>query len=129
LGFWIGKGLGAGALRKIGGSGLERFMARLERHDILACALIRLVPTAPFMIVNMALGATSIRLVPFIIGTAIGSAPKIALLAWAGHAVRQISTGGGVLHYLLLALVVASWIGMGFIARAWMRQTEPESAE
>jgi uncharacterized membrane protein YdjX (TVP38/TMEM64 family) len=129
LGFWIGKGLGSGALRKIGGPGLERFMARLERHDILACALIRLVPTAPFMIVNMALGATSIRLVPFIIGTAIGSAPKIALLAWAGHTVRQISTGGGPLHYLLLALVVASWIGMGFIARTWMRQTEPESAE
>ena len=129
LGFWIGKGLGSGALRKIGGAGLERFMARLERHDILACALIRLVPTAPFMIVNMALGATSIRLVPFIIGTAIGSAPKIALLAWAGHTVRQISTGGGPLHYLLLALVVASWVSMGFIARSWMRQTESDSAE
>ena len=104
-------------------------MARLERHDILACALIRLVPTAPFMIVNMALGATSIRIAPFVIGTAIGSAPKIALLAWAGHTVRQISTGGGPLHYLLLTLVVASWVCMGFIARAWMRQSEPESTE
>jgi uncharacterized membrane protein YdjX (TVP38/TMEM64 family) len=127
LGFWIGKGLGSGALRKMGGPGLERFMARLERHDILACALIRLVPTAPFMIVNMALGATSIRLVPFIIGTAIGSAPKIALLAWGGGAVRQISTGGGLLHWLLLAAVIASWIAMGLIARQWVRQTEPET--
>ncbi len=128
LGFWIGKGLGSGALRKMGGPGLERFMARLERHDILACALIRLVPTAPFMIVNMALGATSIRLIPFVIGTAIGSAPKIALLAWGGSAVRQISTGGGPLHWLLLAAVIASWIAMGVIARQWVRQTGPETA-
>ena len=127
LGFWIGKGLGSGALRKMGGPGLERFMARLERHDILACALIRLVPTAPFMIVNMALGATSIRLIPFVIGTAIGSAPKIALLAWGGSTVRQISTGGGLLHWLLLAAVIASWIAMGLIARQWVRQTGPET--
>ena len=124
LGFGIGKGLGAGALNRIGGPKLERFMARLAEHQILTCALIRLVPTAPFMIVNLALGATSIRLRAFIIGTALGSAPKIALLAWAGHTVREISSGGGPLHWLLLGAVVASWIAMGLIARAWVRDTD-----
>ncbi|RYF96739.1 MAG: TVP38/TMEM64 family protein, partial [Caulobacteraceae bacterium] len=52
LGFWMGKGLGSGALRTLGGPKLERFMKRLAKHDILTCAVIRVVPTAPFMIVN-----------------------------------------------------------------------------
>jgi len=127
LGFWMGKGLGGGALRTMGGPKLELFMRRLEKHDILACALIRLVPTAPFMIVNMALGATSIRFRSFLIGTAIGSLPKLALFAWAGHAVRGIGVNGGPLHWVLLGAVVASWVFMAFVARRWMRDTDGEA--
>jgi uncharacterized membrane protein YdjX (TVP38/TMEM64 family) len=58
--------------------GLHR---QLEQRGVLAIAVIRLMPVAPFTIVNLLAGSARIRLWHFLLGTALGMLPGIVLTA------------------------------------------------
>lgn len=128
LGFYVGRRVGARALRNFAGQGLRDFMDMVGRNGFWASLLVRLVPAAPFIVVNMAAGVTSMRFVDFLAGTAIGSTPKIALVAFAGEAMTQAVRTGGVGHWLSLGLAAAAWIAAGLAARAWIKRKERERA-
>jgi uncharacterized membrane protein YdjX (TVP38/TMEM64 family) len=99
------------------------------RNGFMASLLVRLVPSAPFIVVNMAAGVTTMRRVDFVAGTAIGIVPKIALTAFSGAAVMQALHGGGPRHWLMLALAAGLWLAAALAARAWLRrrQVEPDA--
>jgi uncharacterized membrane protein YdjX (TVP38/TMEM64 family) len=124
VGFWLGRRIGARALDHVGGPGLKRFMAMLGRNGFMASLIVRLAPSAPFIVVNMAAGVTPMRLLDFAAGTAIGIVPKIALIAFAGASAVRAFTGGGLGHWAILAMAAGMWIGSVFLARAWMRRRE-----
>ena len=67
-------------LAKRADSRLDAFNRRLERRGLLAVALTRLTPV-PFSLQNLAMGASRIGFVDFVVGTAIGIVPIIALMA------------------------------------------------
>ena len=85
LTFGIGHFLGGRWVRRIGSDRAHRTIEFLNRHGIFASALIRLVPSAPFVVVNAAAGAAHIALWRFWVGTAIGIIPKITLVAVLAH--------------------------------------------
>jgi phosphatidylserine/phosphatidylglycerophosphate/cardiolipin synthase-like enzyme/uncharacterized membrane protein YdjX (TVP38/TMEM64 family) len=78
---------GVGAL--LGQDTLQRFLRgrlrglnrQLEQRGVLAIAIIRLMPVAPFTIVNLLAGSARIRLWHFLVGTALGMLPGIVLTA------------------------------------------------
>jgi uncharacterized membrane protein YdjX (TVP38/TMEM64 family) len=51
---------------------------------ILAVALARLPPQMPFALTNFLAASSGVRLVPLMLGTAIGMAPRIGLVVWLG---------------------------------------------
>ena len=106
--------------------GLERIGAEVVIAH-LASLIVRLVPSAPFIVVNMAAGVTPMRLSAFALGTGIGILPKIALTAFAGGAVVKGLNGGG--GWTGLVLAAALWIGSGLLARSWMKRRERQAAE
>ena len=57
------------------GPRLNRIRGRVQRGGVLAITAIRLVPIAPFTIVNMVAGASGISFSHYIIGTALGLLP------------------------------------------------------
>jgi uncharacterized membrane protein YdjX (TVP38/TMEM64 family) len=124
IGFGLGRWFGAESLRHLGGARIERFMTMIGRNGFMASLIVRLVPSAPFIVVNMAAGVTPMRLRDFVGGTAIGIIPKIALTAFSGAAVLQVMHGGGVGHWLTLAVAAFVWIGAALAARAWLRHRE-----
>jgi uncharacterized membrane protein YdjX (TVP38/TMEM64 family) len=128
VGFFIGRRFGARVLRDYGGEGLNRFIDMVGRNGFWASAMVRLVPSAPFIMVNMAAGVTPMRLSAFVAGTALGSTPKIALIAFAGHSVAAGLSGKGAGRWLSLVLAAALWIGAGLLARAWIRRREAAEA-
>lgn len=121
IGFYIGRLVGAETVRKYAGPTLNRLMTKVSKNGFLTSLLIRLVPTAPFMIVNMALGVAGIKARDFILGTAIGSIPKIALTVFAGHAVIKALENGGAGHIAMLIGTLAAWIAMAWIVRRWLK--------
>jgi len=126
VGFGLGRKIGSGALSALGsvggGEGVTRFMGLIGRNGFMASLIVRLVPSAPFIVVNMAAGVTPMRFLHFLAGTAIGIIPKIALTAFAGNSIVQAMKGGGYQPLILLIAAALIWLGAGFVARRWMKR-------
>ncbi|WP_207485792.1 TVP38/TMEM64 family protein [Arenibaculum pallidiluteum] len=73
--FWLGRLSGARLVRRFGGPGVNRASHWFARQGVLAVAVVRIVPTAPFTVVNLVAGASHLRFTHFLAGTAIGMAP------------------------------------------------------
>ncbi len=124
VGFYLGRLAGAGALERFSGAGVKRFVDQVGRNGFLASLIVRLVPSAPFIVVNMAAGVTPMRVLDFALGTAIGSVPKIALTAFAGNSIARALRGELGRDLLWLVVVAAAWIAIGWAARLWLRSRE-----
>jgi uncharacterized membrane protein YdjX (TVP38/TMEM64 family) len=124
VGFYLGRAGGAKLLERFSGAGVKRFMDHVGRNGFLASFIVRLVPSAPFIVVNMAAGVTPMRTLDFTLGTALGIIPKIALTAFAGGSIVRLLRGNVGREAIWLVLIVAVWIGLGWVARAWLRSRE-----
>jgi uncharacterized membrane protein YdjX (TVP38/TMEM64 family) len=121
VGFHLGRAAGAGTLERFSGAGVRRFMDHIGQNGFLASLIVRLVPSAPFIVVNMAAGVTPMRALDFTAGTALGIVPKIALTAFAGNSIARAMRGEIGRDALWLALMLAVWIAIGCAARLWLR--------
>lgn len=119
LTFWVGRLGGETAVRRYGGAGVNALSAFVGRNAFTASAVIRLVPTAPFILVNMAFGASSAGFLNFLGGTAIGIVPKIAVVAFAGQTVFAVMAGRPWLAALALAMLAALWLSLAVISRRY----------
>ncbi|WP_375203746.1 TVP38/TMEM64 family protein [Hyphococcus sp.] len=81
LTFALGHFLGGRWVNRIGSDRVQRTIDFIGNHGVLASGLVRVVPSAPFIVVNAAAGAAHIPLWKFWTGTGIGIIPKIALIA------------------------------------------------
>ncbi|MEJ2469854.1 MAG: VTT domain-containing protein [Desulfuromonadales bacterium] len=95
--YFLGRWLGRDAVRKLAGDKLNRLSRKIARRGWLAVAIVRVVPVAPFTIVNLVAGATHISARSFLIGTAVGMGPGIlAIMIFEGgleQALREPSWG------------------------------------
>jgi uncharacterized membrane protein YdjX (TVP38/TMEM64 family) len=121
VGFWLGRTAGSRTLERFSGEGVRRFMRHVGENGFLASLIVRLVPSAPFIVVNMAAGVTPMRARDFVAGTGIGIVPKIALTAFAGASIVQMMRGEIGRHGLTIAVVAAVWLGIGWFARRWLQ--------
>ena len=125
VGFWLGRRFGARLLNEYAGKGVRQFTDLVGRNGLAASFVVRLVPSAPFIIVNMAAGATSMHWWSFAFGTGVGIIPKIAATAFVGgaalNAVSGHAKGGG---WVGLVLGVVAWVAIGLVARWWLKRSE-----
>lgn len=115
LTFWSGRFAGEQAVRDYAGAWVNRLSAMLGQNAFLASALVRNVPTGPFLMVNMLFGASRAGFFPFLAGLAIGVLPKIAIIAFAGQGVIAVlngavplAIGGAILFFGLCGLGI--WV-------------------
>jgi len=128
LGFLAGRRFGAAILRCHQSERVAEFMSRLGKHGFLVSAGVRLVPTVPSVLVNVAAGATPIRFRDFIAGTALGSVPKIALMAYGGHAAVTAIRDDSANAWIGLAIAAVIWGLLAVAGRLWFgRARSPRS--
>jgi len=87
LHYLLGRALWRDALRRILGRRLNALSRRLARRGVSAVAAVRMLPIAPFAVVNMAAGSSHVRLWDFVLGTALGMGPGIVILSLVGDRV------------------------------------------
>ena len=127
VGFYLGRLAGAKVLERFSGAAVGRFVTLVARNGFLASFIVRLAPSAPFIVVNMAAGVTPMRVVDFTLGTALGIVPKIVLTAFAGNSIVRLMKGEIGKDALWLAAIAVAWLGIGLVARAWLKSREKES--
>jgi uncharacterized membrane protein YdjX (TVP38/TMEM64 family) len=114
--FLIGRAAGCGGLQGLATPRLEQLCQRLARRGVLAVAAVRLLPVAPYTMVNLVLGAVQIKLWHFVIGTAVGLAPGFLALSIFGDRLSQALRHPDVLNFLILGLVAVALI----LAGGWL---------
>jgi len=119
LGFGLGRLWGARWSSPVGHG--ARLTALVARNGFLASVVIRLVPFAPFVVINIAAGVSALSWLDFTAGAAIGILPKIAVTALAGESIARAAAGeiGWVAMGLLLA--GAFWLAAGLAASRWLK--------
>ncbi|SDB33587.1 Phosphatidylserine/phosphatidylglycerophosphate/cardiolipin synthase [Desulfonatronum thiosulfatophilum] len=75
--YFAGMKLGRERIQSMAGSRLNRISKHLAKHGMLSVTLIRILPVAPYTIVNIVAGASHIRFVHYVFGTLLGMTPGI----------------------------------------------------
>ncbi|MCF2135396.1 MULTISPECIES: VTT domain-containing protein [Mycetohabitans] len=83
--YYVGVGLGRDAVRRLAGSRANRLSERIGKRGLLTILVLRLVPVAPFSIVNLVAGASHIGIREFLLGTLLGMAPGTVLTVTFAH--------------------------------------------
>jgi phosphatidylserine/phosphatidylglycerophosphate/cardiolipin synthase-like enzyme/uncharacterized membrane protein YdjX (TVP38/TMEM64 family) len=110
--FVIGQHLGRHTIRRLAGQRINRLSQRLAERGLLMVILLRIIPVAPFTIVNLVAGASHIRFRDFLLGTLIGLLPGIlALSAFVDGLLRTLNQPGW--RTAIWLLVVLAIIGVG----------------
>ena len=106
--FGIGKLSGNAGLRKIGGPKVAAVDEKLKRSGIVGVAAIRMLPVAPFSLVNLVAGISSIGIFQFLVGTFLGMFPPMIAKGLVGDSIAQIWQNPSVetISYLVGGIVL-----------------------
>ena len=127
--YWMGRGPTARLIDRYGGRTMGRLKGFVGKNAFYASFMIRNVPSAPFIVVNMAFGATRADFPRFLAGCALGVLPKTALVAFFGGAVVTAVSGDGVWTSLILAGVAVVWLGLMLGVRELVKRREAATGD
>ena len=122
----IGLFLGREALKHLAGERINRLSRRLARRGLVAVIAVRLVPVAPFAIVNMVAGASHIRLRDLLLGTAIGITPgTLAMMLFVDQIAAALKQPTP-LTFALAGLTVLLIVAGGWAMQRWLRGSDDD---
>jgi phospholipase D1/2 len=114
----IGLLLGQSLVQRIAGKKWQRLEKKIAQSGIVAVAALRLLPVAPFTVVNVVSGAFKVPLRDYTLGSLLGLAPGILVTNLFAHqlenAIRHPGPGTIV---ILAALVVITALGAVWFKR------------
>lgn len=113
--------LGREVVQRLGGERVNRVSQRLANRGMLAVIAVRMVPIAPFAVINMIAGASHIRLRDLLLGTAIGITPgtlmMVVFIDQIIEAMKRPNSTTVLLGVGMLALIAAGAWGV----KRWLR--------
>jgi len=115
--------------KRFGGATGGRFTRFMGKNGFLASLIVRFVPTAPFVVVNMAFGAARVNFWAFIFGLTIGVLPKTVLVAFAGDSILDALQGEFLAALVMAGLAIAVWVAIALIVRRLVRRDGKDDAK
>jgi uncharacterized membrane protein YdjX (TVP38/TMEM64 family) len=122
--YWLGRGPTARLVERFGGRTMGRMTRFVGENAFYASFMIRNVPSAPFIVVNMAFGAARASFPGFLAGCALGVLPKTALVAFFGGSFMTAVSGDGIWTSLILAGVAVVWLALMLAVREIVKRRE-----
>ncbi len=108
------------------GEAIARVRSALQSRGIIAIAMLRLLPIAPFSLVNVAAGSIGVRFRDFMLGTALGLAPGVVMISVFGHELKDLVRDPSLSRVLTVVGIAAAWVLLSlaiqrFVARRGAR--------
>ena len=105
---------------------MNELSRRLGQRGLLAVIAVRVLPVAPFTVVNLVAGASHIRLRDFLLGTLIGMTPGIfAVTVFSDRLLTALRDPSPTAIATLVA-VVGVIAGGAIAARGWLTRRTGE---
>jgi phospholipase D1/2 len=122
LSFAIGRGLGREWVRRIATRRVNAINRRLEQHGLLAMTVLRLLPVAPFTVVNLVAGASEIRARDYMLGSLFGMTPGIVLMTVFGDRLGAWLRDPDVPNLVVVAGVAVAALLLTWALRRWSKR-------
>ncbi len=120
----VGRRFGRESLTRLLGARAQRALGAVRHRGLLAVVTLRVLPVAPFTLVNLAAGASAIRFVDFFLGSLIGMLPGLLILSILGDRIVAMFSDPGVGDIVILVAAVLAYIGLAFGAQALLSRRE-----
>jgi phospholipase D1/2 len=117
---WVGARCLRGRARQALGRTIERVDEALSDRGIVTIATIRMIPLAPFTLVNIAAGSVGVRFRDYMLGTALGLAPGITVICLFGRQVRAFWRHPSMSAVLVAVGIGIAWIGLSIGLQRWV---------
>lgn len=115
--YGLGHYLGHSTVTRFSGGSVQRLSERLARRGILAIITVRIVPIAPFTVINLFAGASKINLRDFFIGTSVGMIPGVAAMAVFAEGILALVRDADLEHFLVAVLALTFIVGLTLFTR------------
>ena len=113
-----GRYYGAKPLQRLENGSLARLTAGLRKGGIVQMTILRLLPLAPFSIVNVMAGAARVRVLAFSVGTILGMLPGNLLFTAFGRQLRQLIANPSPMEIAaLVAVTIVASVAFWYLHR------------
>lgn len=102
--------LGRDFVQRMMGSKWQKLEHQITQSGILAVATLRLIPVAPFTVVNVISGAFQVPFRDYVIGSLLGLAPGIVVTNLFAHQLESAIRNPGMGSFVLLGILIAASI-------------------
>jgi phospholipase D1/2 len=116
--YGVGRLLGRDIVSRLSGSRVKKLSRRLAQHGVITVGTVRLVPIAPFTVVNLVAGASHIRFWDFVFGTLLGMAPGIVAITLFGHQLEESIRKPGLGSFALLGMLAFAIIAAVLVIKS-----------
>ena len=117
--YGLGRIAGKETVRRIAGSRLGRVQRQISRHGFISVLFTRVVPIAPFVIVNLVAGALQVRVRDFLLGTLAGMSPGILAVVVLGNQLQRALQDPGIGNITLLTGLAIFFALLGAAFYRW----------
>jgi phospholipase D1/2 len=120
--YGLGHLFGRGAVRRLGGTYVNRISRRLAQRGLFTMIFVRLVPVAPFTVINLVAGASHITFRDFLLGTVLGMTPGMFAIVVLADRVRASVQAPGLASTMALLATVAIIGAVVFLVGRWLQR-------
>lgn len=107
--FGIGHALGQKHLRALMGARVQKIDSRIGEAGVIGVVLVRFLPVAPFTLVNLALGVSTVRFLDYLAGTFLALLPGAVARGLVGDSLTRIILDPSREAALYLGAGLALW--------------------
>jgi len=109
-------------IRRIAGKKLRPVTHFMERKGLIAVTLVRLVPIAPFPIVNLVMGAMRVKIVHFLGGTFLGMLPGMLAATVLSDQLAAALEDPTRINFWVIAGAVLFLMTVAFFSQRYVRR-------
>lgn len=120
--YGVGRLVGKEKAQRFAHNSFDEITDHLADHGMIAMTIVRLVPLAPFTIINFVAGAIRIRVLDYTLGTIFGMTPTIFLITLFSHRLLVAIQHPGLQSYLVLAAVAVFLVLLFLLVRYWLNR-------
>lgn len=114
----VGYFLGRDFIQQITGPKWHRVECKINQTGVIAVATLRLLPVAPFTVVNVISGAFQVPVRHYFLGSLLGLAPGILVINLFAHQVESAIRNPGAGTFILLA----AFVMIAVLGTLWLRR-------
>jgi len=124
--YLVGRMIHRDTVRRLAGRKLNQISRVLVKRGVIAVTLVRLVPIAPFVVVNLVMGAMRIRPHHFVIGSALGFLPGLLAATVLSHHIAASFGDQGAWNPWTIGAALLAIAGLAWFGQRWLRQASRE---